>query len=75
MDNLRPSAQLDVEHLLEKIVDDFEHLERAIESAIARIKDSGGLASEVASLERARLAARRGAALARQRIVPNQDRF
>jgi len=61
----------DAEVILKKIVEDFDELDRAIEDAIARLQASTGGPAGIEALLRAREAVRKGAALARQKYVPN----
>jgi hypothetical protein len=60
----------ETEAILNKIAADFEALDRMIETAIALLKTGDGSnGTDLAALEKARDAARKGAALARGKVV------
>jgi hypothetical protein len=68
MDDCRSNRQLEAEVILRKIIADFEQLDLAIDSAITDLQAGSGPAEDIEVLERARDAARKGAALARNKI-------
>jgi len=67
MSGLGSELSLEAEMILQKIVEDFEALDQAIEAAIARLQAGDG-GPGIEALLRAREAARRGAELARDKV-------
>jgi hypothetical protein len=59
--------QVETGVILRKIIADFEQLEREIDSAIAAAEAGKSQAEDIAALRRAKEAARRGAALAKDK--------
>lgn len=69
MDDCESENQLEAEEILKKIVADFEQLDRTIDLAITLAKDrKGQTAMDIAALQRAREAVRKGAALAKSKV-------
>ena len=68
MNNRADEVHFDAEVILNEITRDFEQLERAIELALARLEATAGQnETAIATLRRARNAAQKGAALAKNR--------